>query len=127
MVNSKLISRLLGVLFDRPIIKLVILLIVISIFIGLSDFFHDMLSLNPVINLFLVVLNLFFALYFILLIVRIIFVYLISHTLARLLNARSIVSLLFSYAVFILGILLVISLLFMQVGHFNLGYFTYGT
>jgi len=51
--------------------------------------------------------------------------YLIRKPLGRLLSARDIVSLLFSYAMFIVGIVLVISVLFMVVEELHLGYLTH--
>jgi len=126
MVNTNFVFHLWELLFERPIQKLVILLVVSGVFLLLSNFFEELLSQNPFLNIVLVVLNIAFAVYFILLIVRVIFVYLINRQLERLLQARSIFSLLFSYAVFVFGILLVISLFFMQVTQFNLGYLTYG-
>jgi len=114
-------SRLRRVLFDRPILKLFLVLLFIVIASTLAQY----ISISLLRFLVALVASIAVA-YAIVLTGYIVNFYLIRKPLSRLLSARDIVSLLFSYVMLIVGILLVISVLFMVVEELHLGYLTHG-
>lgn len=121
MLETRKLSRLRGVLFNRPILKLFLVLLFIVIAFTLAQ--H--ISLSWLKYLFALVTGIAVA-YAVILTGYIVHLYLVSKALARLLSARDIVSLLFSYVMFIAGILLVMSVLFMVVEDLHWGYLTHG-
>ena len=121
MGETKKPSGLRRALFDRPILKLFLTLLCIVIGFTLAQ--HTSIPLLKFVVLLLTVVA---VLYAVVLIGHIVSFYLIRKAFARLLSARDIVSLLFSYAMFIVVILLVISVLFMVVEELELGYLTHG-
>jgi len=121
MGETKQPSRLRRALFDRPILKLFLILLFIVIASTLAQ--HTSIPLFR----FLVALATSVAIvYAIVLTGHIVSLYLIRKPLDRLLSARDIFSLLLGYVMFIVGILLVISVLFMVVEELHLGYLTHG-
>jgi len=121
MGETKRPSGLRRALFDRPILKLFLVLL----FIMLASALASYISI-PLLRFAIMALAIIAVLYAIVLTGHIVNFYLIRKALARLLNARDIVSLLFSYAMFIALILLVISIVFIAVEEFHLGYLTHG-
>jgi potassium channel LctB len=121
MGETKRFSGLRRALFDRPILKLFLTLLFIVIGSTLAQYISI-----PLLRLLVLLVSVIAVAYAILLTGHIVNLYLIRKALARLLNARDIVSLLFSYAMFIVVILLVISTLFGVVEALKLGYLTHG-
>jgi potassium channel LctB len=107
-------------LFDRPILKLFLVLIFIAIAVELAQ-----LSV-PVLRFIVGLMGIVAVMYAIVLTGHIVSIYLIRKPLGRLLSAKDIVSLLFSYVMLIVGVLLVMSVLFIVVEELNLGYLTHG-
>jgi potassium channel LctB len=108
-------------LFERPILKLFLVLLFIAIAITLAQYISI-----PLLRFLVAPATVIAAAYAIVLIGHIVSLYLIRKPFGRLLSARDIVSLLLSYVMFIVGILLVISVLFMVVEELHLGYLTHG-
>lgn len=126
MSESKRPSRLRRALFDRPILKLLITLLAIGVLFKVVESTSKVWESWPVIGYLIALLGLAVVIYFIVLILHIVGIYLIRKPLDRLLSAQGIFSLLFSYAVFILGILFLVSLAFLVLQNLGLGYLTYG-
>jgi potassium channel LctB len=126
--HSKVVdhSKIWKILFERPILKLVILFFIIGVLFNLIKTFSDALEIKPILNILLFILIIATSVYSGILIVRIILVYLIRRPLKQLFSAQNILSLLFSYAIFVFGILILISVSFMEIQHLDLGYITYG-
>ena len=114
-------SGLRRVLFDRPILKLFLVFVLIVIASTLAQ--HISI---PLLRFIVALVTILAIAYAITLTVHIVNFYLIKKSFRRLLTARDIVSLLFSYVIFIVGILLVISVLFLVVEELHLGYLTHG-
>ncbi len=114
-------SRLRRLAFDRPVLKLFVTLVVLLIAYALIKSIHA-----SVIRYLFTMVTIGVVLYAVVLIGHIVHLYLIRRALARLLSAQDIVSLLFSYAMFIAGVLLVFSVLFIVVEDLHLGYLTHG-
>jgi len=121
MGEPRELSGLRRALFDRPILKLFLVLLFIVIASTLAQYISI-----PLLRFLVLLVALIAVAYAIALTGYIVNLYLIRKALARLLNARDIVSLLFSYAMFIVLILLVISILFLVVEELDLGYLTHG-
>lgn len=120
MGETKRFSGLRRALFDRPILKLVLVLL----FIVIGSVVAQIISI-PLLTFLVAVVMIIPVVYAIVLTGHIVSLYLIRKPLERLFTARDIVSLLFSYVLFIVGILLVISVSFMVVENVHLGYLTY--
>jgi hypothetical protein len=121
MAESKKQSGLRRALFGRPVLKLFMVLLFMVVASALAQWISIRLLtllVAPVIVAAIV--------YVVILIGHIVSFYLIRKPLGRLLSARDIVSLLGSYVMFIVGILLVISTLFGVVEGLRLGYLTHG-
>ena len=114
-------SRLRRLAFDRPVLKLsgVLVFIVVA---------YTLVRLLPIplLKYLFALATIAAVLYAVVLVGHIVNMYLIRKALARLLSAGDIMSLLVSYAMFIAGVLLVISVLFMVVEELHLGYLTHG-
>jgi hypothetical protein len=121
MGETKKPSGLRRALFERPILKLFLVLLFLVIAFTLTRYVSI-----PVLSLFVALAIIIAVVYAIVLIGHIVGLYLIRKAFARLLSARDIVSLLFSYVMFIVVILLVISTLFGVVEGLRLGYLTHG-
>lgn len=121
MGETKRPSGLRQVLFERPILKLFLVLL----FLVVASMLARYISI-PSLRFVIVLLAIIAVLYAIILTGHIVNLYLIRKAVARLLNARDIVSLLFSYVMFIVLILLVMSTLFIAVEELHLGYLTHG-
>ena len=121
MGEPRELSGLRRALFDRPILKLFLVLLFIVIASTLAQYISI-----PLLRFLVLLVALIAVAYAIALTGYIVNLYLIRKALARLLNARDIVSLLFSYAMFIVLILLVISILLLVVEELDLGYLTHG-
>jgi hypothetical protein len=121
MGETKRPSELRRALFDRPILKLFLVLLFIVIAFTLAQ----LLSIR-VLTLLIGPLIIIAVTYAIILAGHIVNVYLIRKAFARLLSSKDIASLLFSYVMFIAVVLLVISTLFGVVEGLRLGYLTHG-
>ena len=121
MGEPRELSGLRRALFDRPILKLFLVLLFIVIASTLAQYISI-----PLLRFLVLLVALIAVAYAIALTGYIVNLYLIRKALARLLNAGDIVSLLFSYAMFIVLILLVISILFLVVEELDLGCLTHG-
>jgi potassium channel LctB len=110
----------------KPIIRLILLLVVMGIMLRLPSIFPKFIESESVLSHALTFLFIGISIYSLLLIFHIIFHILIKRPLNQLLSAPNIASLIFSYAILLLGILLLISLAFMEITRLNLGYLTYG-
>lgn len=125
MSDVKKTSRLKRILFDRPILKLVLSFLAMVVLSTLAQATAKWWKSLSVLGYLPALLALAAAVYSTILIVRIFSLYLIRKPLAGLLTAQDIFSLLLSYAVFILGILLLLSLSFLVIEHLGLGCLTY--
>ncbi len=121
MGESKRPSGLRRALFDRPILKLFLVLLFIAIISTLARH-TSILLLRYVVAAVTSVA----VVYAVVLTGHIVSLYLIKKPFDRLLSARDTFSLLGSYVMFIVGILLVISTLFGVVQDLHLGYLTHG-
>ena len=121
MVEPKNPSGLRRALFDRPVFKLFMVLLFIVIASALAQYISIRLVRFLVAPLVVIA-----VVYAIVLAGHILSLYLIRKPLGRLLSAKDIVSLLGSYVMFVIGILLVISTLFGAVEDLHLGYLTHG-
>lgn len=120
MGEAKKPSKLRRTLFDRPILKLFLTFLFMVIVSTLARYTSIPLLI------FLVALAIGTAVvYAIVLAGHIVSLYLIRKPLDRLFSARDLFSLLLSYVMFIVGTLLVISVMFMVVEDLHLGYLTY--
>lgn len=120
MGETKGPSGLRRVLFDRPVLKLFLVLL----FIVVGSTLAQIISIE-VFTLLVAAVTVIAVVYAIVLTGHIVSLYLIRKPLERLFTAKDIVSLLFSYVLFVAGILLVASVLFMVVENLHLGYLTY--
>jgi potassium channel LctB len=107
-------------LFDRPVLKLSLVLL----FIAVAATLAQAISI-PLVTFIAAPLIIIAVAYAIVLAGHIGSLYLIRRPLERLFNARDLFSLLASYVMFIVGILLVISLCFKVVQDLKLGYLSY--
>jgi len=106
------------VLFDRPILKFFIFVIINFILINFSSYFPT----NFPLRFFTEILSLLISIYFIAVII-----YVIKNSITRLTNPENLWSLISTYALFILGILLLFSTVYNFVETSKLGYIKYGT
>lgn len=120
MVEPRKLSGLRRALFGRPILKLFLALLFIAIAFALAQYISV-----PLLRFLVVLAAITAVVYAIVLIGHIVSLYLIRKPLERLFTARDLFSLLLSYVMFIVGILLVISVIFMVVEDLHLGYLTY--
>lgn len=116
-VIKGILARLFKLLFDKPLLKFVMLLFFIALTSSLANAFP-----NKTFQLILLILNAVFLLYLIAFIFT-----LLLRSFRHLLSAQSMLGLIGSYALFLLSILIVISLMFGQVAASGKGYLTYGT
>ena len=121
MGETRRLSGLRRALFDRPILKLFLVLLFIVIAFELVQ----LLSIRVLTLLTLPFIMVAVA-YAVILAGHTVNVYLIRKAFARLLSSKDIASLLFSYVMFIAVVLLVISTLFGVVEALRLGYLTHG-
>jgi len=121
MGETKQPSRFRRALFDKPILKLFLVILVGVIGSTLVQY-----TSMPLLRLLVALVTSIAVLYGIVLTGHIVSLYLLRKPFGRLLSARDITSLLFSYVMFIVCILLVTSVLFMVVEELNLGYLTRG-
>jgi len=121
MGETRRLSGLRRALFDRPILKLFLVLL----FIVIAYELVQLLSIRVLTLLTLPFIMVAVA-YAVILTGHTVNVYLIRKAFARLLSSKDIASLLFSYVMFIAVVLLVISTLFGVVEALRLGYLTHG-
>jgi potassium channel LctB len=126
MGETKKPSRLRRALFDRPILKLFLALLFIVIVSILARYTSGWRASIPFLTFLIALVTGTAVLYSIILTGHIISLYLIRKPFDRLLSAKDILSLLLSYVMFIVGILLVISVLFLVADDLHLGYLTHG-
>jgi len=120
MAASKETSRLRQALFGRPVLKLFLVLLFVVIAFALAQ------SISiPLLRFPAMVVTIIAMAYTIVLGGYILTHYLIRGPLERLFTAKDLTSLLLSYVMFIVIILLVISVLFSVVQDLKLGYLTY--
>jgi voltage-gated potassium channel Kch len=120
MGEPKRPSRLRRSLFDRPILKLFVVLLLIVVAFALAE------SISiPLLGFLALLVAIIAMAYAIVLIGYMVSLYLIKGPLERLFTARDLASLLLSYVMFIVIILLMISVLFIVVQDLKLGYLTY--
>jgi Ion channel len=119
-------SRIWKMLFDRPVLKLIILIFVIAILFRLDQMFTKSFESVKILSLLYFILTIALTVYSVILIIRIILEHLVRRSLNRLFNAQNLASLLISYAIFIFGILILVSIGFAEIQHLELGYLTYG-
>ncbi len=110
--------RMLHLLFDRPILKFVILAAVQIVLISLSGY----IPYNFFIRWITIILTILIAIYFIAVIVH-----LIRSSLKHLMNPKSFISLIGAYCLFIFVILVISSILYNATELSGLGYIKYGT
>jgi len=122
----KALAGFRDMLFRRPLTRLILILVMIGILLGLSDILPNEIESSPLFIIVHLVLIAVGAVYSAVLIIRIIMDYMIRKPLNQLLMAQNITSLLVSYAVFIMSIIVILSLLNFQLKNLGLGYITYG-
>jgi len=122
MAESKKPSGLRRALFDRPVLKLFMVLLFMVVASALAQWISIRL-----LTLVVAPVTVAAIVYVVILIGHIVSLYLIRKPIGCLLSARDIFSLLGSYVMFIVGILLVISTLFGVVEGLRLGYLTHGS
>ena len=105
-------------LYRRPFLKFIILVIVQFILINFSAYFPT----NFPIRILSEVIGILISVYFILVII-----YIIRTFYERLLNPKNFITLILTYAMFILGILMIFSTLFSFFELSGLGYMKYGS
>jgi potassium channel LctB len=120
MSESNKPSGLRRALFDRPILKLFLTFLFMVIVSTLARY-----TSMPLLRFLVAAVISSAVVYAIVLAGHIVSLYLIRKPLDRLFSARDLFSLLLSYVMFIVGILLVISVIFMVVEDLHLGYLTY--
>src|SRR4030042_4894002 len=123
MVDS---SKIKNMVFSRPILKLVVLLLISWVIFRLDQTFTAVLESSRIVSFIFFVLNIAIFAYSIVLIIRIILEHLVRRQLKQLFNAQNLASLLLSYAIFIFGIIFFVSISFMEIQHLDFGYITYG-
>jgi potassium channel LctB len=116
--NVKEVSRFGKLLFNRPILKFFIFVVVNIIFTTISSYFPRLILLRIILDF----INILIAIYFVAIIV-----YLIRRWFLRLLNPKNIFALISTYALFILGLILLFSTIYNIVELSGLGYIKYGT
>jgi len=105
-------------LFNSPILKFFILVIVYLILIRIEGYFSEEYPIRTIINLIGIIISVYFVA---------VIVYLIRRSVKRLINPENIFVLISTYALFILGLILLFSTLFNIVETAKLGYIKYGT
>jgi hypothetical protein len=120
MGEPKRPSRLRRALFDRPVLKLFLTFLFMVIVSTLARY-----TSMPLLRFAAALVTVTAVVYAIVLTGHIVSLYLIRKPLDRLFSARDLFSLLLSYVMFVVGILLVISVIFMVVEDLHLGYLTY--
>lgn len=105
-------------LYQKPILKFLILLIIHFILINYSSNFSDNFPLRMVLDIIGILISVYFVL---------VIIYIINTSYKRLLNPKNLVSLILTYALFILGILTIFATLFSFLEITHLGYIKYGS
>ncbi|VVB78412.1 Ion channel [uncultured archaeon] len=105
-------------LFKNPIIKFLIFVVIYLILTNVEGYFSEEYYIRTIIN----IIGILISIYFIAVII-----YLIRKSIKRLINPENIFVLILTYALFILGIILLFSTLFNIVETAKLGYIKYGT
>ncbi|MBS3078897.1 hypothetical protein J4218_02135 [Candidatus Pacearchaeota archaeon] len=106
------------ILFDKPILKFFIFVVIQFILTNFSSYIPNNFPLRFVID----ILGILISIYFIAVII-----YVIKNSITRLTNPQNLWSLIVTYALFILGILLLFSTLFSFFELSGLGYIKYGS
>jgi potassium channel LctB len=109
--------RLLHLLFDRPILKFIILALIQIILFNLSGYFPK----DFFMRWFTIILTILIAIYFIAVIVHV-----MRRSLKHLMNPKSLISLIGAYCLFIFVILIIASILYNATELSGLGYIKYG-
>lgn len=121
LYHEKRIKELHGfakLLYQKPILKFVILVIVHFILINFSSYIPDNFPARFILD----VIGILISIYFILVIV-----YIIRTSYEKLLNPKNIISLILTYSLFILGILTIFTTMFSFLEVSKLGYIKYGS
>ena len=105
-------------LFNRPILKFVVLLIVYFILNNIGSNLSEDIPIRLILN----IIGIFIFIYFVA-----VLIFITQRTLRHLFNPRNIFTLIFTYALFILGIILLFSTLYNLVELSGTGYIKYGS
>jgi len=116
--RMKELNGLTKLLFNRPILKFIILLIVYFLLNSVISYFPK----NFPIRIFFDLLGILIFIYFVAVVI-----FIIRRSLHQLFNPRNVISLIFAYALFILGIILLFSTLYNLVELSGTGYIKYGS
>jgi potassium channel LctB len=119
--HHRRIKELHGVaklLLNRPILKFIIFTIIQFILINFSSLFPTTFPIRFIIDFLGILISIYFVL---------IIIYVIKNSINRLANPQNLLSLILTYALFILGILLLFSTIYSVVEISRLGYIKYGT
>jgi len=119
--HKKRIKELHGIaklLLNKPILKFIIFVIIQFALIHFSSLFPTNIPIRSVIDILGILISIYFAL---------IIIYVIRNSINRLTNTQNLFSLILTYALFILGILLLFSTIYSVVEISKLGYIKYGT
>lgn len=104
-------------LFNRPILKFLILVLIYFLLNNLDTLFHTDIPLRLILQIIRIAISIYFIL---------VIVYLIRKWFSRITNPTNIFTLILDYALFILGIILIFSNLFSFLEVSHLGYIKYG-
>lgn len=115
--HIKKISRFSKILFNRPIIKFVFLIIVYLILNSIQNFFSNNYILRNILNIIGILISIYFI---------IIIIYLIVKWVKKLINPDNIFILMFTYAIFIIALLLLFSTIFNIIETTGSGYIKFG-
>ncbi|MFH1750199.1 MAG: ion channel [Candidatus Micrarchaeota archaeon] len=122
----QLVSKIKELLFSRPVAGLIILVLLIDALTNAEGSIIDIFGPKTAYSIIPIALIVVSAALFGIIVVRIIIDYLIRKPIDKLLTAENLGSLLLSYALFVFGILLLISFSYLELNRFGLGYLTYG-
>jgi len=106
------------VLFERPLLKFFIFVIIYTVLNEIQGFFPEQLKIRTIIGLIGIIISIYFVL---------VIIYVIRSSIKRLSNPENIFSLIFTYALLILGMLLLFSTIFNIIELTKTGYITYGS
>ena len=105
-------------LFNHPILKFFIFVVIYIILTNIEGFFTKHYLIRTILNLVGIAISIYFIA---------VIVYLIRSSFNRLINTDNLLNLILTYALFILGIILLFSTIFNMVETAQLGYIKYGT
>ena len=105
------------ILFNKPILKFLIFVIIYIILTRIEAFFPDQYQIRTIISLIGIIISIYFIA---------VIIYLIRRSINKLINPDNLLVLILTYALFILGILLLFSTIFNIIELTGLGYIKYG-